>query len=133
LTEEEIAADEIDFVEIYKGVGLHDCQSPTRLAVVRAAINLVAWTNKVHELYDYCRTPANPPEARVFAGQKILAHLQRAGNRRRPAGITRDLVLAHMAGLSCRRWRDPDCYGSLLDVHMADTPRPAQREVRLPE
>ena len=133
MTEQEIAVDEIDFIEIYKGVGLHDCQSPTRLGVVRAGINLVASTNKVHELYDYCRTPGNPPEARVFAGHKILAHLQRAGNRRRPAGITRDLVLAHMAGLSCRRWRDPDCYGSLLDVHTAGTPRPVRREIRLPE
>jgi hypothetical protein len=134
LTEKEIAADEIDFVEIYKGVGLHDCQSPTRLAVVRAAIDFVASTNKVQELYDYCKSPANPPEARAFAGEKILAHLRHAGNRRRPAGITRERVLAHTAGLSCRLWRDPDHYCSLLDsYHMPGTPQPVKREVRLPE
>jgi hypothetical protein len=53
----------------------------------------------------------------LLAGAKAEAILTEFGaaRQKRPRGITREFVAAVTAGLDGEGWRDPFCYGSLLD------------------
>jgi hypothetical protein len=78
------------------------------------------------ELFEICGDVAFSPEARLFAGARCIAGLERATERReaRP-DIDREDVEARTAGLAVRGWAHPDRQCSLLDM---DHERAAERE-----
>jgi hypothetical protein len=125
--------DEIPIVDWHRGVGLHDCQSPERIARVRAAIDTVLGDIAgIEALAAFACDCANPPESRMLAASKIEALWQLAGERReaRPGrGLSPADVAAATAGLASPEWRSPTHYASDLDVH---TERAVPREVPLP-
>jgi hypothetical protein len=108
--------DAIPVVEHYRGVGLHDEQSPKRLEVVRRAIDKVFEQQEIAELMQIAGDPTWPPEARLLAGAKLKAMHQVAVDERRerpPINLTR--VNAMTPGLDLQKWRHPRYYASLLD------------------
>lgn len=110
----------IPTVGTYRGVGLHDQQSEARLAVVRAAIDMVFSTADPKELLKIIADPHWPPESRLLAAALLEAMLQIAADERkiRPQ-IDLAYVRACVAGLNSTHWRDPQHYASLLDhAHM---------------
>jgi hypothetical protein len=108
--------DRIPTVGAHRGIGLHDCQSPARIKLVKAAIDRVARMSDVMELVDFAADAVQPPEARLFAANKAEIHYQLAAEERRnrPA-IDLDRLRATVSGLDSIVWRDPERYGSLLD------------------
>jgi hypothetical protein len=110
--------DEIPCIAWHKGIGLHDNQSPARLAVVRAAIDYVIELSDLINLCDYARDITRPSEARLLAGTKVEAVLEdhSEGRQKRPKGLSIELVRAYTAGLSCKRWRSLTHYCSTLCV-----------------
>lgn len=110
-------SDDIPIAETYRGVGLHDQQSPQRLDVVRAAIDQVFEITDTRELLRIAASPRYPPEARLLAAALLEAMMQIAADERkvRP-DIDLDKVHAAVAGVNSIKWRDPRHYGSLLDV-----------------
>jgi hypothetical protein len=109
-------ADSIPLIGEYRGVGLHDCQSPARLEVVKAEIDLVLGMTDPGELADYAADAMHAPEARLLAGSMAETVWEMAAETRalRPA-IDIDLLRAVTAGLDSQGWRDPYKYGSLFD------------------
>ena len=78
--------------------------------VVRPAIDRVLdEIDDAGELLRYAGNSDNPPEARLLAGAKLLALFELSAEARwtRPPGVTRETVLATIAGLNSVRWRDP--------------------------
>jgi hypothetical protein len=61
--------------------------------------------------------PGTPPEARVFAGRKLMASLDEtvSSRQKRPRGLDLRTVEGQVSALSSRRWRNPIEYGSLLE------------------
>jgi hypothetical protein len=111
-------SDEIGTVEVYKGVGVHDCQPRERIeTVVRPAIDTVFAMADLQELVRYAGDITKPPEARLLAAAKCHATFQIAAADRvvRPE-IRLDKVTASVVGLNSRRWRTTSGYGSDLDV-----------------
>jgi len=108
--------DRIPTIGVYRGIGLHDHQTPDRVKIVKAAIDRVARMSDIMELADFAADAMQPPEARLFAASKIEINYQLAAEERRnrPA-IDLDRVRAIVAGLDSRQWRDPERYASLLD------------------
>lgn len=108
--------DRIPTVGTHRGIGLHNHQTPARLAVVRAAIDQVADMGDVLALVAFAADPQQPPEARLFAAHKVAVEYEMAAERRenRPI-VDLDKVAASTAGLDSTKWRSPWRYGSLLD------------------
>jgi hypothetical protein len=111
--------DRIPVVEYYRGVGIHDHQPRDRIdGVVKPAIDHVLDNlADARELMSYLADRYSPPEARILAGNTILAMLDVSAETRwrRPPGVTREQVLAGLACLDSVKWRSPWHYGSLVD------------------
>jgi hypothetical protein len=125
--------DHIATIEIYRGVGIHDCQPRDRIeAVVRPMVDVVLAMSDVADLVRFAGDIAQPPEARLLAAAKCEAAQQiaAAGRVERP-NVDLTLVRAMVAGLSSRRWRSPRGYGSALDTPPA--PGDSGHQPRPPE
>jgi hypothetical protein len=121
----------IPTIASHRGIGIHDCQSPARIRVVKAAIDRVARMKDVLELADFAAASQQPPEARMFAANKVEVEYELAAEERRNRPIIDlDRVRATVAGLNSRTWRDPDRYASLLDHDGVEReePLPADEE-----
>lgn len=101
----------------YRGVKLDDHQSLRRIEdIVKPAIDHVMATDDVVTLFDYCRDPAHPPEARGLCEGKILGAWEAATQERRiRPDVELETVMAHCAGLNSERWRSPWSFCSLFD------------------
>jgi hypothetical protein len=111
-------SDEIQAVEVYRGVNIDDCQPADRIeSVVKRAIDTVFVMTDLQELARYAGDITRPPEARLFAAAKCHAMFQIAAADRvvRPE-IRLHKVTASVAGLNSRIWRSPTGFGSCLDV-----------------
>jgi hypothetical protein len=124
-------------VETYRGVGIHDFQDAERIElVVKPAIDEVFTMSDPRSLFAYARDQRNPPEARLFAGDKIHAghdiNSARHVNRER---VDLELVDAATAGLTSLGWADHEGYGSMIDVRSpgeeGHAPRPPEQRARL--
>ena len=115
--------DRIPTVAMHRGVGIHADQSPARIRVVKAAIDRVARMSDILELADFAADPQQPPEARLFAANKVEVEYQLAAEERRNRPIIDlDRVRAAVAGLDSVVWRSPWYFASLLDA-AAGVPR----------
>jgi hypothetical protein len=116
--------DRIPICGFYRGIGLHDQQSPARLKIVRREIDRAFKLTDVDELFRFAGDAMRAPEARIFAKLKLIALWNEAAEKRwaRPV-IDREKLEAMTNALDSRIWRSPTHYGSDLD------PRPGvQRE-----
>jgi hypothetical protein len=118
--------DEMPISTTYKGVGIHAGQPARRVVLVKREIDKVSEIADPVQLLEIARDVAWSPEARLLAGAKCVAGLERATERReaRP-DIDRENVEAWTAGLATTRWAHPGRYCSLFD---ADHERAAVRE-----
>jgi hypothetical protein len=109
--------DAIPIVEVYRGIGIENCQPRERIEfVVRPAIDRVHAMTDPDLLAAYAASADNPPEARLFAAAKVEVELEIAMAERRLRPVASlEQIRASVAGLGSRRWRDPDRYCSLLD------------------
>jgi hypothetical protein len=109
-------SDEIPTIGTHRGVPLEDQQSDARLALVRAEIDRVLGMTDTGELADFASTPWYAPESRQLACAMAESMWTMAAETRalRP---TFDLakLRAVTAGLGSKTWRDPDCFGTLLE------------------
>jgi hypothetical protein len=126
--------DIIPTVGEHRGVGLHDCQTPERLEIVRRAIDDVFDVADFRKLLAIAGGPRWPPEARLFAAAKLQAIHQIAADKRevRPL-IDLELVRALVAGVNSIKWRDPVLFASLLDHSHMDQEPAVRRETPLIE
>jgi hypothetical protein len=116
---------QIPTIATHRGVGIHDHQSPARIQVVKAAIDRVARMSDIMELVDFAADPQQPPEARLFAANKVEVEYELAAEERRNRPVVDlDRVRATVAGLDSLVWRDPDRYGSLLEHDAVERERP---------
>jgi hypothetical protein len=107
---------QIPTIATHRGVGIHDHQSPGRIRIVKAAIDRVAWMSDIRELADFAADSQQPPEARMFAANKVEVEYELAAEERRNRPtVDLDRVRATVAALDSLVWRDPWRYGSLLD------------------
>jgi len=123
--------DRIPAVAWHRGCAIEDQQPSERIELVKRAIDYVHGLSldDADVLVTYAGAARNPPEARLYAAARLEALWQLASEERRlRPGISLDLIRASVAGLGTRRWRDPDCYASLLDG-----PGGVEREVPLPD
>jgi hypothetical protein len=120
--------DAIPIVEIYRGIGIENCQPCERIErVVKPAIDCVHAMGDPDLLAAYAADADNPPEARLFAAAKVEIELEIAMSERRLRPVTSlEQIRASVAGLGSRRWRSPVVYGSDLE-HGG-----VEREERLP-
>ena len=103
-------------IATHRGIGIHDCQSPPRIKVVMAAIDRVARMSDILELASFAADPKMPPEARLFAANKVQVEYQVAAEERRNRPIIDlDVVRCTVAGLDSVVWRNPWFFSSLLD------------------
>jgi hypothetical protein len=108
---------QIATIGMHCGIGLHNCQSPARIKVVMAAIDRVARMSDVLELASFAADPKMPPEARLFAANKVQVEYQVAAEERRNRPIIDlDVVRASVAGLDSAEWRSPWHFSSILDA-----------------
>jgi hypothetical protein len=109
--------DRIPSSENYRGIAVHAGQSRKRVAVVRKAIDRVCAIDDLTTLDSILDDFTAPPEARAFAGRKILAALDETISTRqtRPRGLDRGAIDGAVGALESRRWRDPLSYGTLLE------------------
>jgi hypothetical protein len=112
----------------YRGVPIHDFQDQKRIdLVVKPEIDRVFSMSNPEELFSYAKNEANPPETRLFSGDKLKA-MHEYG---RLGGIVEHLG-AILGGLSILHWADPLAYGTLLD--RGERPaRPPEQGARLEE
>ena len=69
--------DRMPIVETYRGVGIHDFQDSERIeTIVKPAIDYVFKLSDTDALFDYACDRYNPPEARLFAGDRYKAHIR---------------------------------------------------------
>jgi hypothetical protein len=102
----------------YKGVGIHAGQPAKRVALVKREIDKVNKVSDLMQLFEVAGDEAWCPEARLLAGAKCIAGLERATERREAKpDIDREDVEARTAGLATVRWAHPDRYCSDLDMH----------------
>lgn len=115
-------SDNIPIVEVFRGVGVHDCQPTERIeGVVKPAIDHVHALDTLAELRAYAGDVTRPPEARLFAAAKCEAVFQIAvGERRERPNVNLEQVRASVAGLNSQYWRDTSRYCSLLDSRSID-------------
>ena len=84
---------------------------------MKAAIDRVAGMSDVLELADFAADVLQPPEARLFAANKVEVEYQVAAEERRNRPIIDlDRVRATVAGLDSVVWRSPWHFSSLLDA-----------------
>jgi hypothetical protein len=123
----------IPIVEVYRGVGVHDEQSPERIEnVVKPAIDYVHSVDDLALLADYATDPANPPEARILALAKVEAGWQLAAEERRiRPGLDLDVIRARCVGLDSSNWRHRRRYCSMFDRMRED--RAVLREQPIPK
>jgi hypothetical protein len=83
----------------YKGVGIHAGQSAKRVGLVRREIDKIAKISDLLELFEICGDCSWSPEARLFAGARVLPafSLRQSGARRIPTSIGRTLKPARPA------------------------------------
>jgi hypothetical protein len=107
---------QIRTIAVHRGIGIHDCQSPARIKVVKAAIDRASRMTDVLELANFAADSRQPPEARMFAASKIEVEYEVAAEERRNRPII-DLekVRATVAGLHSLEWRSPEVYGTDLE------------------
>jgi hypothetical protein len=83
---------------------------------VKAAIDRVAGISDILELTAFAADPQQPPEARMFAANKVEVEYEVAAEERRNRPIVDlDLVRATVAGLDSLEWRSPVVYGTDLE------------------
>jgi hypothetical protein len=118
--------DRIPCSETYRDVPVHSGQGAKRRAVVKKAIDRVHETGDLTALDTILSDLSAPPEARAFAGRKIMAALDAAVATRQKRHRSVDLrVVEGVVGApESRRSRDPIDYGSLLEP----TPGKVRRE-----
>ena len=75
--------DRIPTIASHRGIGIHDHQSPARIRVVKAAIDRVARMSDILELVDFAADVQQPPEARMFAANKVEVEYELAAEERR--------------------------------------------------
>src|SRR6476619_2113046 len=108
--------DRMPIVGVYRGIGLHDHQTPELVKSVKAAIDRGARMSDIMELADFAADAMQPPEARLFAASKIEINYQLAAEERRNRpSIDLYRLRATVSGLDSIVWRDPERCGSLLD------------------
>jgi hypothetical protein len=110
----------------YKGVAIHSGQPAKRVVRVKREIDRVGDIADLILLFEIAGDCSWSPEARLYAGARCIAGLERSTERReaRP-DIGREDVEARTACLSSLSWADPTRYCSDLD---ADPERAAPRE-----
>jgi hypothetical protein len=120
-------SDDLPIACHHRGVAIFANQPPKRVAVVKREIDKVSKVSDLTRLFEIAGDCSWAPEARIYAGARCIAGLQRATERReaRP-DIDPDLVVASTAGLATIRWAHPDKYCSLLDVHDENAARREQ-------
>ena len=74
---------QIPVIATHRGVGIHDCQSPARIKAVEAAIDRVARMSDILELAAFAADSQQPPEARMFAANKVEVEYEVAAEERR--------------------------------------------------
>src|SRR5262245_66313504 len=106
----------IPTIAVHRGIGIHNFQGAARVKVVKAAIDRVARMSDIVELVDFAADPKQPPEARMFAANKVEVEYELAAEERRNRPIV-DLekVRATVAGLDSLEWRSPVVYGTDLE------------------
>ena len=112
-----IADPRLPVVGVYRGVDLHDFQTPERIStLVKPAIDFVYGVDEPNDLFDYACSAAHPPEARILAAARLTAISEQRADKRLPRpGLDPDRIKAAVAGLDSH-WADPDFYCSLLDT-----------------
>ena len=107
---------QIPTIASHRGIGIHDRQGAARIKVAKAAIDRVARMSDVLELADFAADSQQPPEARMFAANKIEVEYEVAAEERRNRPII-DLekVRATVADLDSLEWRSPVVYGTDLE------------------
>ena len=107
---------QIPTIASHRGIGIHDRQGAARIKVAKAAIDRVARMSDVLELADFAADSQQPPEARMFAANKIEVEYEVAAEERRNRPII-DLekVRATVGGLDSLEWRSPVVYGTDLE------------------
>ena len=111
-------SDTIEIVEIYRGVGIHDCQSAERIAtIVRPEIDAVLEMRDPEALLDWCADLAKAPESRLLAAATLEARREMATAGRSAQQVDPDLVKSYLVGmgLGSRRCRRVRGYGSIFD------------------
>ncbi|BCG94366.1 hypothetical protein [Mesorhizobium sp. 131-2-1] len=129
------SGDRIPTIGEHRGVGLHDHQSPERLALVRREIDSVLDLADATLLVEICGDVTWSPEARLTSAAKLQAmHQLSAEDRKSRPSFDLAFVRACVAGLDSVYWRDPCHYASLLDHGPAPgEPGPVPRETPLDE
>jgi hypothetical protein len=109
-------SDEIPTIGTHRGIPLENGQSPARLALVRAEIDLVLGMSDPGELADYAGNPWHSPESRQLAAAMAETAWTLAAETRalRPA-ISLEKLHASVAGLGSRTWRCPFRHATLLE------------------
>jgi hypothetical protein len=122
---------ELPVATTYKGVAIFAGQSAKRVAAVRKEVDKVGNIADLLRLFEIAGDCSWSPEARLYAGARCLAGLERSTERReaRP-DIGREDVEARTAGLSSLSWADPFRYCCLADT---DYERAVLREQPLPD
>jgi hypothetical protein len=116
---------QIPTIATHRGVGIHDHQTPARIRIVKAAIDCVARMSDIVELADFAADPQQPPEARLFAANKVEVEYQlSAEERRNRPVIDLDRVRASVAGLDSVEWRSPVVYSTDLEHGGIECERP---------
>jgi hypothetical protein len=116
---------QIPTIATHRGVGIHDHQTPARIRIVKAAIDCVARMSDIVELADFAADPQQPPEARLFAANKVEVEYQlSAEERRNRPVIDLDRVRASVAGLDSVEWRSPVVYSTDLEHGGIERERP---------
>lgn len=119
----------IPSVETYRGVEIHDHQSPARIATVKRQIDhLLDAEHTPVALADIAVDPANAPETRLLAAGVLKAIRESRRVDRQALPVDFDVVDASVAGLDLEHWRDPWRFGVLFD----DAARAVPRESALP-
>lgn len=129
----------------HRSVPLHAGQSEARLAVVKADIDAVHRLCHIEALYAFAVSPANAPEARLYARAKAIALLDDAVERRAPRSrstpLSREIINASTAGCDSLTWQSPWHYGSMLDPRtppnwagrvLREAPLPPRQYNRIP-
>jgi hypothetical protein len=107
---------QIPTIAVHRGIGIHDHQTPGRINTVKAAIDRVARMSDIMALVGFAADPQEPPEARLFAANKVEVEYQLSAEERRNRPVVDlDKLRAGCAGLDSVEWRSPVVYGTDLE------------------
>ncbi len=123
----------IPIVETYRGVGIHNGQSATRIAnVVKPEIDRVFAMTDAEQLAAIAGDRNWAPEARLLAAAMVEAVFEEAAAERRVRpNVDLEVVRARVAGCDRAEWRDHQFFCSVLDTAAPGTPEPPRRDVPL--